>query len=45
MNRKPQRPERLLADATSNTKLRKSQTEDKKLMERDCRHLIPEMLF
>ena len=28
MNRKEQRPQRLLADATSNTKLRKSQTEE-----------------
>ena len=32
MNRKPQRPERLLADATSNTKLRKSQTQDYRIV-------------
>ena len=32
MNRKPQRPERLLADATSNTKLRKSQTEEYRIV-------------
>ena len=32
MNRKPQRPERLLADATSNTKLRNSQTQDYRIV-------------
>ena len=32
MNRKPQRPERLLADATNNTKLRKSQTQDYRIV-------------
>ena len=32
MNRKPQRPERLLADATSNTKLRKSQTQEYRIV-------------
>ena len=32
MNRKEQRPERLLADATSNTKLRKSQTQDYRIV-------------
>ena len=32
MNRKPQRPQKLLADATSNTKLRKSQTQDYRIV-------------
>ena len=32
MNRKEQRPERLLADATSNTKLRKSQTDQYRIV-------------
>ena len=32
MNRKEQRPQKLLADATSNTKLRKSQTQDYRIV-------------
>ena len=32
MGRKPQRPQKLLADATSNTKLRKSQTQDYRIV-------------
>ena len=32
MGRKEQRPERLLADATLNTKLRKSQTQDYRIV-------------